>query len=144
MWLGLGMASRDPIGHRKIKIQIKHVFKFSLVAGLYIYIYIIGYSLSRLSKFVRVLPIVYIYIYIYIYIYVETHIHLRVEHAHPRVDMETHIRFDSSFANLGILFELIAWAFDNVRRKGSWCASQYDGEWQVPSNYAWHGANALS
>ena len=85
-----------------------------------------------------------IYIYIYIYIYVETHIHLRVEHAHPRVDMETHIRFDSSFANLGILFELIAWAFDNVRRKGSWCASQYDGEWQVPSNYAWHGANALS
>jgi hypothetical protein len=87
---------------------------------------------------------IYIYIYLYIYIYVETHIHLRVEHAHPRVDMETHIRFDSSFANLGILFELIAWAFDNVRRKGSWCASQYDGEWQVPSNYAWHGANALS
>ena len=69
MWLGLGMAGRDPIGHRKITIQIKHVFKFSLVAGLYIYIYIIGYSLSRLSKFVRVLPIVYIYIYIFIYIY---------------------------------------------------------------------------
>ena len=32
MWLGLGMAGRDPIGHRKIKIQMKHVFKFSLVA----------------------------------------------------------------------------------------------------------------
>ena len=32
MWLGLGMAGRDPIGHRKIKIQMKNVFKFSLIA----------------------------------------------------------------------------------------------------------------